>query len=248
MSHPFAYDPAPGLIAPDFEKLSLSLPAKAIFAFLGEKRIARFVESKGGKEIGHFISLTKSFPLYEIPTEKEPILLMQAPVGAPAAVLMEERLFAYGVEKILAIGCCGALTALPENVFLPVTKAYREEGTSYHYLPPEPFISFDEKPRQALEQYFKEKNLSYTPCTTWTSDGFFRETKEKIRQRIADGCQVVDMEASALAACARFRKKTFAQILFTADTLAHMTHDQRHWGEESRNAALTLAYEAIEYL
>ena len=45
---------------------------------------------------------------------------MQAPVGAPAAVLMEERLYAYGAEKILAIGCCGALTDLPENAFLPV--------------------------------------------------------------------------------------------------------------------------------
>ncbi len=248
MFQPFSYDPAPGLIAPDFEKLSLSLPKRAIFAFLGEKRIAHFANAKGGKEIGHFISITKNFPLYEIPTDKEPILLMQAPVGAPAAVLMLERLFAYGVEKVLAIGCCGALTELPENVFLPVTKAYREEGTSYHYLPPEPFISFGEKPLHALERYFTEKQLPYLPCTTWTSDGFFRETKEKIRQRKEDGCQVVDMEASALAACARFRKKTFAQILFTADTLAHMTHDQRHWGEESRNSALALAYEALAYL
>ena len=247
MSFPFSYDPTPGLIAPDFEKLSLSLPKKAIFAFLGEKRIKHFSESMEGKEIGHFISITKNFPLYEISTSKEPILMMQAPVGAPAAVLMLERLYAYGIEKVLAIGCCGALVELPENIFLPVQKAYREEGTSYHYLPPSPFISLDEKPLKQLETYFQDKKLPYLPCTTWTSDGFFRETKQKIEERKKEGCQVVDMESSALAACTRFRNKEFAQILFTADTLAHMTHDQRNWGKESRNSALTLAYEAIQY-
>lgn len=248
MPFPFAYDASPGLIAPDFEHLSLSLPAKAIFAFLGEKKISRFAAEQGGQEIGHFMSITKKFPLYQLPTETVPVLLIQAPVGAPAAVLTEERLFAYGVETILAIGCCGALTDLPENTFLTVEKAFREEGTSFHYLPPEPFITLDEKPRRQLESYFRDKQLLFQGCTTWSSDGFFRETKDKIRQRKADGCQVVDMECSALAACARFRKKTFAQILFTADTLSHMSHDQRNWGYQSRDAALTLAKEAIQYL
>ena len=56
----------------------------------------------------------------------------------------------------------------------------------------------------------------------------------------------MDMEASALAACAIFRKKNFAQILFTADTLARMTHDQRNWGAESRMAALILGMEAVQ--
>lgn len=54
------------------------------------------------------------------------------------------------------------------------------------------------------------------------------------------------MEASALAACARFRKKEFAEIMFTADTLASLAHDQRRWGRESRNAALVMGMEALE--
>ena len=245
---PFTYDPSPGLIAPDFEHLSLSLPKKAIFAFLSEKKISRFAEEQGGQEIGHFASITKNFPLYQLPTEEGPLLLMQAPVGAPAAVLMEERLFAYGVETLFAIGCCGALTDLPENTFLVVEKAFREEGTSFHYLPPAPFIALDEKPLCQLASYFQDKEIPFLRCTTWSSDGFFRETKEKIRQRKAEGCQVVDMECSALAACARFRKKTFAQILFTADTLAHMNHDPRNWGYQSRHAALSLAKEAMTYI
>ena len=36
------YDKSPGIISPDFEKMDLHLPKKAVFAFLGEKRIERF--------------------------------------------------------------------------------------------------------------------------------------------------------------------------------------------------------------
>ena len=135
-----------GLISPDFEHLSLTLPRRCLMAFLGEKRIAAFAEKRGGKVLGTFLSLTKPFPLYEIPGEKEPLLLVQAPAGAPAAVLIEDRLFAYGAEKVLAIGCCGSLADIPENCFFPIEKALRDEGTSYHYLPPSRFIELDKEP------------------------------------------------------------------------------------------------------
>ena len=221
------FDPAPGLIAPDFEQLSLHLPARCLFAFLSEARIERFAREKGGTPLGRFASITKSFPIYEIQTPDGPIALMQAPVGAPAAVLMEERLYAYGAEKILAIGCCGALTDLPENAFLPVMKSFREEGTSFHYQEAGDWIFFDEAPRLRIEAWMKEKGIPFTPAVTWTSDGFFRETKEKIKARRRAGCNVVDMEAAALAACARFHGKEFAQILFTADTLSSLPRSAR---------------------
>ena len=121
-----------GLISPRFEHLPLQLPRRCLMAFLGEKRIAAFAEKRGGKVLGTFLSLTKPFPLYEIPGEKEPLLLVQAPAGAPAAVLIEDRLFAYGAEKVLAIGCCGSLADIPENCFFPIEKALRDEGTCRH--------------------------------------------------------------------------------------------------------------------
>ena len=56
------YSREEGLIAPDFEGLPLHLPRRCLMAFLGEKRIAAFAESRKGKVIGSFLSLTKSFP------------------------------------------------------------------------------------------------------------------------------------------------------------------------------------------
>ena len=47
-----------------------------------------------------------------------------------------------------------------------------------------------------------------------------------------EGCQVVEMECSALAACAKFRKVTWAMLLFSADTLADPhKYQEREWGK-----------------
>ena len=51
-------------------------------------------------------------------------------------------------------------------------------------------------------------------------DGFFREMKEKVAYRKSEGCSVVEMECSALAACAAFRSATWGMLLYTADSLA----------------------------
>jgi uridine phosphorylase len=51
-------------------------------------------------------------------------------------------------------------------------------------------------------------------------DGFFRETKDLIAYRKGGGCSVVEMECSALAACAQMRGAIWSELLFTADTLA----------------------------
>ena len=64
------YDKSPGIISPDFEKMDLHLPKRAVFAFLGEKRIERFVLARGGEKAGTFVSLTKDFPLWMIKADK----------------------------------------------------------------------------------------------------------------------------------------------------------------------------------
>ncbi|WP_412935705.1 hypothetical protein [Lactiplantibacillus plantarum] len=60
------------------------------------------------------------------------------------------------------------------------------------------------------------------------------------------GCQVVEMECSALAACSAFRQVSFGQLLYTADTLAQLEHyDPRHWGAGGVLVAIELATESL---
>ena len=179
------YDKSPGIISPNFEKMDLHLPKRAVFAFLGEKRIERFAFARGGEKVGTFVSLTKDFPLWMIKADKEELCVLQAPAGASAAVLLLERLYAYGVEKVVALGCCGALEKLAENVFFVVRKALRDEGTSYHYLPPARFVTLDESAANIVEGVLRENHVSCESCVAWSTDGFFRETKEKVKARRA---------------------------------------------------------------
>ena len=78
------------------------------------------------------------------------------------------------------------------------------------------------------------------------TDGFFRETKEKVAYRKSEGCSVVEREGSALAACAAFRSATWGMLLYTADSLADVQrYDQRHWGGSAYEYALTLCLDAV---
>lgn len=57
------------------------------------------------------------------------------------------------------------------------------------------------------------------------------------------------MECSALAACAQFRKVEFAQILFTADTLANEEdYDPRDGGTDSHRCGLEICFEILQKL
>ena len=77
-------------------------------------------------------------------------------------------------------------------------------------------------------------------------DSFIPETKEKVEYRKSEGCAVVEMECSALAACAQMRNAIWGELLFTADTLADAEHyDERDWGEDSAEYALQLCIEAV---
>lgn len=55
---------------------------------------------------------------------------------------------------------------------------------------------------RTIEETILEHSMKYQEVITWSTDGFFRETKEKVAYRKSEGCAVVEMECSALAACA----------------------------------------------
>ena len=88
--------------------------------------------------------------------------------------------------------------------------------------------------------------MKYQEVIVWSTDGFFRETKEKVEYRKEEGCVVVEMECSALSACAAFRKVVWGMILYTADSLADIEkYDEQHWGGNADEYALTLCFDAV---
>lgn len=233
------------MIMPDHENLEMVLPKKAVFAFLGEA-IDEYAKNHNAKIVGIFESMTKKYPVYIINYQGEDICLVQAPVGAAPATQLLDWLIFYGVKEIISGGSCGALEQFAENVFLVPYLALRDEGTSYHYLAPSRYVEINSQALKAIEKTLYEHNLKYVEVKTWSTDGFFRETKEMVVYRRQEGCAVVEMECSALAACAKMRNVVWGELLYTADSLANLEkYDERNWGNDSIEYALKLCFEAV---
>ncbi|GIX48750.1 MAG: hypothetical protein KatS3mg131_2961 [Candidatus Tectimicrobiota bacterium] len=159
-------------------------------------------------------------PLYN--PERAFFSCIASPMGAPMAAMLLEQLIALGGRRFLYLGFCGALQ--PElrigDLFLP-TRALREEGTSYHYLPPTVEPAAAERLTAVLQAQAHGGGLRLHPGVIWTTDAPYRETRAKIRRFQAAGVAAVDMEMAALFAVARYRQCEVAALLVVSDECYH---------------------------
>lgn len=233
------------VIMPTHEDLDLNLPARCVYAFL-EEEIERYANAVGAEKVGEFVSATKTYPVYVMTYNGEEICLAQAPVGSAAAAQFLDWLIGYGVKQIISTGTCGVLVDMPENVFLIPTRALRDEGASYHYVAPSRYIEVNRRALTAIETVLRQASIPYQEVMTWSTDGFYRETPDKVAYRIEEGCSVVEMECAALAAVVQLRDAVWGLLLFTADSLADLeNYDQRDWGSEAFGEALVLCLDII---
>ena len=236
------------VIMPNHEGLDLQLPKKCIYAFL-EEEIDRYAREVGAECAGEFISATKTYPVYVMDYKGEKVCLAQAPVGSAPAAQFMDWLIGYGVEQIISTGTCGVLADIEENAFLVPVRALRDEGTSYHYAAPSRYMDVHVEAISAIEQVLEQLGIPYEEVMTWSTDGFYRETAEKVAYRKEEGCAVVEMECAALAAVAQLRGVVWGELLFTADSLADLdNYDSRDWGAEAFGKALELCLEIVSHM
>ena len=236
------------VIMPNHEGLDLQLPKKCIYAFL-EEEIDHFAQEVGAECVGEFVSATKTYPVYVMDYKGEKVCLAQAPVGSAPAAQFMDWLIGYGVEQIISTGTCGVLADIEENAFLVPVRALRDEGASYHYAAPSRYMEMQTEPISAIEQVLEQLGIPYEEVMTWSTDGFYRETAEKVAYRKEEGCAVVEMECAALAAVAQLRKVVWGELLFTADSLADLdNYNQRDWGSEAFDKALELCLEIVYHM
>ena len=236
------------VIMPNHEGLDLQLPKKCIYAFL-EEEIDRYAQEVGAKCVGEFVSATKTYPVYVMSYKGEEVCLAQAPVGSAPAAQFMDWLIGYGVEQIISTGTCGVLTDIEENAFFVPVRALRDEGTSYHYVAPSRYMEMQIEAISAIEQVLEQRGIPYEEVMTWSTDGFYRETAEKVAYRKEEGCAVVEMECAALAAVAQLRGVVWGQLLFTADSLADLeNYDSRDWGAEAFDKALELCLGIVSHM
>ena len=156
------------------------------------------------KQIATFYNETVNLPIYETYVGENRVHLVQGFVGAAGAAALLEELIAFGFDKFIVCGGAGVLQKdiAVGHLIIPVS-AIRDEGASYHYLPPSREVKCDEDAVRTIEEYFIERNIEYIKAKTWTTDACYRETRGKVELRKAEGCVTVDMEAAAFFAVSK---------------------------------------------
>ncbi len=184
---------------------------------------------------------------YEIRYGGRRLAFFHPGVGAPVAVGMLEGAIALGCRKFIACGGAGVLdsTITVGEIVVPVA-AVRDEGTSYHYLPPGREVEASPAGVAAIERTLGRHGIPYRLGKTWTTDAPYRETRDRVRVRREEGCLTVEMEAAAFFAVAKFRGVAFAQMLYGGDDVGGDEWDHRGWTgrKELRERLFWLAAEA----
>jgi uridine phosphorylase len=129
-------------------------------------------------------------------------------VGAAFAVLVAEELFASGCQFLISMTSAGQI--LPVQAppyFVIIDRARRDEGTSYHYLPPSEYSEADADLVAIVRRACDQTDVAMRVGATWTTDAPFRETQAAIETAAGAGILAVEMEAAALYAFAIARAK-----------------------------------------
>jgi uridine phosphorylase len=237
------FDPDPkALIEPGTLRRSCTeMPAAGVLCFFHDV-ITHLKDAGLLTEIASLRSEMGAHPVYRLVTAAGPVALLHPGIGAPLAAALLEEAIALGGRTFIACGGAGVLDrAIAVGTVLVPATAVRDEGTSYHYLPPSREVALAPAVVSAIEAALTAKGVPHQRVKTWTTDAFYRETLGRIARRRAEGCACVEMETAALAAVAQFRQITFGQLLYGGDDVSGETWDSRGWtGKWSVREQLTL--------
>jgi uridine phosphorylase len=221
-------------------------PERVVICFFKDV-IEKLVRKDKARKIAVFRSESGFNPAYEITVQNKKIGVLHPGIGSPAAAAFLDEAIAMGGKKFIACGGAGVLRKdlTVGHLIIPIS-AIRDEGASYHYIPPGREVQPHPQGLKAIRKTLNTYGYPFVEGKTWTTDGFYRETKDKIALRKKEGCLCVEMECAAFFAVAKFRKVRFGQILYSGDDLSGATHDDRQWHERVtiREKVFWLAAEA----
>lgn len=200
------------LVFPDYEKVIIPKNFPKKFIIFYSKNLLKYIKNKY-KPI-KLKQLDKE--CCEIYQYKNIGFIKIKGFGSPVVIVALEHLIDWGGKIFLNIGYAGGLQ--DEGIFI-CTKALRDEGTSYHYLPHGRYTYPDKELIRRLEISFKKQKMNYKKGVTWTIDAPYRETKKEIEYYKKQGISTVEMESSALFAVAKLRKVKIASAFIVSDTL-----------------------------
>jgi len=152
-------------------------------------------------------------------------------VGAPVAAIGAEKAIAAGAEAVVVLGGSAAFQSdTPADAALLPTRAVRDEGASYHYLPGGETVRATPALVNTLADAFEGAGTATRRGPTWTTSALFRETLPEVEHYRERGFVSVDMESAAVFAVCRYRGADAATVHHVDGYLSrevHVDHEDR---------------------
>jgi uridine phosphorylase len=170
-------------------------------------------------------------------------------VGASYAVLVAEELHASGCQLIVSVTSAGQISESGSPpYFVLIERAWRDEGTSLHYLPPSEWSYLDRNLARRLKGAFTRLEEPVVAGSSWTTDAPLRETPSAIAAARARGIDAVEMEAAALYAYAHARDRLVVCIAHVTNVMAVQGDDFDKGHDEGTGRILALTDAVISAL
>jgi len=170
-------------------------------------------------------------------------------VGASFAVLLAEQMFVSGCQLLISITSAGIINP-PQNGenFIVIDRALRDEGTSYHYLPPEDTSELKTELMVQVQPLISNKDLSLGVGASWTTDAPYRETQSAFDHAKKAGVIAVEMEAAGLYAFSKAKNKRVICFAHLTNTMAQQGEDFEKGLENGSLEALELIHQSVTHI
>lgn len=179
--------------------------------------------------------------LYEFEHVGEHFGIIGCAVGASFAVLLAEQLFASGCRLLISMTSAGQIVEQGSPpYFILIDRALRDEGTSYHYLPPSEYAEADRELVEAVINAFAAARQPMHRGASWTTDAPFRETAAAIERCRTRNILAVEMEAAGLYAFAVARRKPVLCFAHVTNQMALIEGDFEKGEADGSSASLAV--------
>lgn len=249
----FPFEPEEAIIEPHKIIRRVENFPEAVLAVFSAPIFKKICKRPDAEKIASVGNANGEVPVYQILHHEKPVAVYMTPIGAPACTGTMEEVMALGADRAVLFGSCGVLDkTIPDGAVILPERAYRDEGTSFHYALPSEYMETDAVSLKAAREIFSAHGVSFREGAVWSTDAFYRETPHRMRFFRQKGCLAVEMECAALLAMTQYRGYRFAPFFYGADNLddesgwdARNLHEQ---GISRADVYLTCALELCTHL
>ncbi len=163
-------------------------------------------------------------------------------IGGPYAVLIAEQIKVSGGRAVFGLTSAGRVSSrMPIPGIVVPTSAVRDEGTSYHYLPPGETVDAPPKVVHLLKSALEILALPVLSGTVWTTDAPYRETEQQLSDHAKDDVLAVEMQAASLFAFAKAQH-------FPVGMVAYVTNGIGQTSEPFDKGTVTQEFEILKQI